>query len=100
MAEETDNNGELKYGESHIMCNLFSTKAIEKIAEKTLPYHIAFKKINHYIDGNLIADVKEEALRNILIKHVINKRFTGESQKRIRRLKIKKENKQNQDEKH
>ena len=57
-------------------------------------------KISVAIDGNLIADVKEEALRNILIKHVINKRFTGESQKRIRRLKIKKENKQNQDEKH
>lgn len=57
-------------------------------------------KISVAIDGNLIADVKEEALRNILIKHVINKRFTRESQKRIRRLKIKKENKQNQDEKH
>lgn len=57
-------------------------------------------KISVAIDGNLIADVKEEALRNILIKHVINKRFTRESQKRIRKLKIKKENKQNQDEKH
>ena len=57
-------------------------------------------KISVAIDGNLIADVKEEALRNILIKHVINKRFTRESKKRIRRLKIKKENKQNQDEKH
>ena len=56
-------------------------------------------KISVAIDGKLIADVKEEALRNILIKHVINKRFTRESQK-IRRLKIKKENKQNQDEKH
>lgn len=56
-------------------------------------------KISVAIDGKLIADVKEEALRNILIKHVINKRFTRESQK-IRRLRIKKENKQNQDEKH
>lgn len=56
-------------------------------------------KISVAIDGKLIADVKEEVLRNILIKHVINKRFTRESQK-IRRLKIKKENKQNQDEKH
>lgn len=46
-------------------------------------------KISVAIDGKLIADVKEEALRNILIKHVINKRFTRESQK-IRRLKIKK----------
>lgn len=38
-------------------------------------------KISVAIDGKLIADVKEEALRNILIKHVINKRFTRESQK-------------------
>ncbi len=57
-------------------------------------------KISVAIDGKLIADVKEEALRNILIKHVINKRFTRESQKRIKRLKIKKENKQKQDEKY
>ena len=57
-------------------------------------------KISVAIDGNLIADVKEEALRNILMKHVINKRFAREGQKRIRKLKIKKESKQNQDEKH
>lgn len=30
MAEEIDQNGELKYGESHIMCNLFTIDAIEK----------------------------------------------------------------------
>ena len=57
-------------------------------------------KISVAIDGNLIADVKEEALRNILIKHVINKRFTRESQIRIKKLKIKKENKKNQDAKY
>lgn len=54
MAKLRDENGELVFGESHIMCNLFSIKAIEKIAEKTLPYHIAFKKVNHYIDSKLI----------------------------------------------
>lgn len=57
-------------------------------------------KISVAVDGNLIADVKEEALRNILIKHVINKRFTRENRKRIKKSKQKKENKQNQDEKH
>ncbi len=57
-------------------------------------------KISVAIDGNLIADVKEEALRNILIKHVINKRFTRERRKRIKKLKIKKESNQIQDEKH
>ncbi len=49
MAEETDNNGELKYGESHIMCNLFTINAIEKISKETLMYHSAHKK-NSYLD--------------------------------------------------
>lgn len=49
MAEEVDDNGELKYGESHIMCNLYTIDAIEKISKETLMYHSAFKK-NSYID--------------------------------------------------
>lgn len=57
-------------------------------------------KISVALDGNLIADVKEEALRNILIKHVINKKFAVERNRRIRQFKIKKENKKEQDEKH
>ncbi len=55
MAEETDEDGELLFGESHIMCNLYSLKAIEKIAGQNLPYHSAYKKAS-YIDenGNLV----------------------------------------------
>ena len=49
MAEEVDNDGELKYGESHIMCNLFTIEAIETISKEPLIYHSAFKK-NSYID--------------------------------------------------
>lgn len=49
MAEEVDENGELKYGESHIMCNLFTIDAIEKISKEQLIYHSAIKK-NPYID--------------------------------------------------
>lgn len=49
MAEEVDNNGELVYGESHIMCNLFTIDSIEKISKEPLIYHSAFKK-NSYID--------------------------------------------------
>ena len=52
MAEEVDDNGELKYGESHIMCNLFSIDAIEKVSTETLMYHSAIKK-NSYIDEQL-----------------------------------------------
>lgn len=64
MAEELDENGELKYGESHILCNLFSLKSIERISEMNLPYHIAFKKAK-YIDkdGNLIVPEKPNAYK-------------------------------------
>ncbi len=51
MAEEVDDNGELKFSESHIMCNLFTIEAIEKISKEPLIYHSAFKK-NSYIDEN------------------------------------------------
>ena len=51
MAEEVDNNGELKYGEAHIMCNLFTIDAIEKISKEPLIYHSALKK-NTYLDEN------------------------------------------------
>lgn len=48
MAERIDENGQLVFGESHIMCNLFSINALEKIANIKLPYHIAHKKITYF----------------------------------------------------
>lgn len=51
MAEEVDNNGELKFGESNIICHLFTIDAIEKVSTEPLMYHTAFKK-NSYIDEN------------------------------------------------
>ena len=55
MAEATDENGNLLYGESHILCNLFNIVAIERMGNTPLPYHVAFKKAT-YIDkdGNKI----------------------------------------------
>ena len=55
MAEATDEDGELLYGESHILCNLFSVSAIERMGANPLPYHVAYKKAK-YIDknGNLV----------------------------------------------
>ena len=50
--------------------------------------------------GKISADVKEEALKNILIKYMINKRFAVERNRRVKKLKIKKENKQKQNEEH
>lgn len=59
MAEEVDNDGELKYGESHIMCNLFTMEAIEKISKEPLIYHSAFKK-NSYINEDGKEVIPEE----------------------------------------
>ena len=59
LAEKTDKNGELKYGESHIMCNLYTIDAIEKISTEPLIYHSAFKK-NSYIDENGNEVIPEE----------------------------------------
>ena len=51
MANMVDDEGELLYGESHILCNLFNIKALEIIKNEKLPYHTAFKK-SKYIDEN------------------------------------------------
>ena len=51
MAEARGEDGELVYGESHILCNLFNIDAVERMGIKPLPYHIAFKKAT-YIDKN------------------------------------------------
>lgn len=55
MAKEVDEEGELLFGESHIMCNLYSIEALEKISNNKLPYHSAHKKAP-YMDeeGKLI----------------------------------------------
>ena len=64
MAEAVDENGELLYGESHILCNLFSVNAIERMGANPLPYHIAYKKAK-YIDkdGNLIEPTSPNAYK-------------------------------------
>lgn len=59
MAEETDENGNLMFGESHVMCNLFTIEALEKISKESLIYHPAFKK-NSYIDEKGIEIIPEE----------------------------------------
>lgn len=44
-------------------------------------------KISIAKDGTLIADVKEETLKKILIKNIINKRFDKEKTSKMERLK-------------
>lgn len=55
MAEAVDDSGELLYGESHILCNLFKIDAVERMGNTPLPYHSAYKKAKFIDkDGNLI----------------------------------------------
>ena len=51
MAEARDENGELKFGESHILCNLFNIEAIKRMSKENFKYHVAHKK-SDYIDEN------------------------------------------------
>ena len=64
MARELDDNGNLKYAESHILCNLFNVEEIEKISSNKLPYHSAFKKAE-YMDsnGNIVKPEKPNAYK-------------------------------------
>lgn len=55
MRLAVNENGEILYGESHIMCNLFNIEAIEKASTKELKYHVAEKKAEFIDkDGNLV----------------------------------------------
>ncbi len=47
MAEARDEEGELLYGESHILCNLFRVDAVERMGANPLPYHVAYKKATY-----------------------------------------------------
>lgn len=51
MKNKRNEDGELTFGESHIMCNLFSLNALKILVDKNLPYHIAHKK-SEYLDNN------------------------------------------------
>lgn len=59
MSEMRDSDGELLYGESHINCNLFNIKAIEKIGTEKLPYHTAFKKATYMNEKGKIIKPEE-----------------------------------------
>ena len=55
MVEEVDDNGELVFGDVNILSHLYNIEALEIMADKIMPYHIAIKK-SDYLDenGNLV----------------------------------------------
>lgn len=58
MKQKKNKEGELAFGESHIMCNLFSINALDKLSDKQLPYHIAFKKSDYLNKEGVIVKVE------------------------------------------
>lgn len=64
MANARDEKGELLYGESHILLNLFNIKALQNIAHNKLPYHKAFKKAKYMNEnGEIIKTEKPNAYK-------------------------------------
>lgn len=64
MVEAKDENGEILFGESHVMCNLFSLKALEKISLQNLQYHKAHKKYSYINEkGKLIQPEEPNAYK-------------------------------------
>lgn len=64
MAHQRNEAGELIYGESHVLLNLFNMEILDKIKEARLPYHVAHKKAT-YMDesGNIIEPEKPNAYK-------------------------------------
>lgn len=64
MANRLDENGGLAFGESHINCNMFNIKGIEKIGAEKLPYHVAFKKASYMNEnGEIIKPTEPNAYK-------------------------------------
>ena len=59
LAELKDENGEIVYSESHILCNMFNMKRLEMISKNKLPYHVAKKKANYMNEKGEIITAKE-----------------------------------------
>lgn len=57
-------HGEMIFGESHIMCNLYNIEAIEKASTKELKYHVAEKRTNYINEkGELVIPDEENCYK-------------------------------------
>lgn len=64
MCNQTDENGELKFGESNILAHIFNIEMLDKIDKENLPYHVAFKKTEYVNEkGEIIEPEKENAYK-------------------------------------
>jgi UDP-N-acetylglucosamine/UDP-N-acetylgalactosamine diphosphorylase len=64
MAEETDEEGELVFADSNIVCHLYNIEAMEKLADVKLPYHSAHKKADFMqLDGEMFKATEPNAYK-------------------------------------
>lgn len=64
MAHEKNPNGDLTYGEAHMLLNLFNIKILDQIANSKLPYHSAHKKCNFMNEnGEVVVAEKPNAYK-------------------------------------
>ena len=63
-ANARDENGELLFGESHVLLNLFNISALEEIEKYKLPYHTAHKKSDYMNEsGEMVKPEKPNAYK-------------------------------------
>ena len=63
-ANARDENGELLFGESHVLLNLFNISALEEIEKYKLPYHTAHKKSDYMNEnGEMVKPEKTNAYK-------------------------------------
>lgn len=64
MRVATNEQGEMIFGEAHIMCNLFNIDALEKASSKELKYHVAEKKVSYMNEkGEIVIPEKENCFK-------------------------------------
>jgi len=64
LKEAVNENGELEYGEAHLLMNLFHIDIIEGIAKEKLVYHVSRKKCNYMNEkGEIIKATEPNAYK-------------------------------------
>lgn len=64
MANLRNDIGELVFGESHILCNMFNIDVLEEMGKVPLEYHSAYKATNYVgEDGNIVYSDKPNAYK-------------------------------------
>ena len=86
LIEEVDEHGELMYGESHIMCNLYTLDAIEKIANVDIKKLILCKKMEICFLLKNLMDINMKHLYLMDLNYLMILHYIGARGKKISHL--------------